>query len=247
MRRPTARRMRSAASVPPRRRGRPTQQLRTDALRLLHRAAATFQVSERATRAVLWSGGEQAPYGIPLPELIPARAPSPGGRPPCSGPPDEQYWTAANGLRINVDARESGPQGRRHVALRPGCAALRRGRGRQAVPASMADPTSDRRAAARTGRRSGPCSASSLAAPRRPGRSSGDQRRVRRSSARTDGGLSTWTGTCASSTASQGRCGARAVAAGGVPPDHLGGRCPAGKVFTWRVPYDKGGTRRRTR
>ena len=79
-----------ASALPPQALGAVTspwpsdQQRRTDALTLLHQAASTFQASERTTRAALWAIGEQAPYGIPLPELI---------------PPAPQSWSADRAAR----------------------------------------------------------------------------------------------------------------------------------------------------
>ena len=155
------------------------QQRRNDVLRLLHRAAATFQASERATRAVLWSLGEQAPYGIPLPELPPP-APQSWWQTALIGPADVQYWTAANGLRVNVDDDGSGPPGRRHVALRPCCPALRRGRGRQPRPGVHGRPVGRHRRAA--GERAVRRGDARLHRPRSQGgthRRGGDQRHVR--------------------------------------------------------------------
>ena len=142
------------------------QQRRNDVLRLLHHAAATFQASERATRAALWSLGEQAPYGIPLPELPPP-APRSWWQTALIGPADVQYWTAANGLRVNVDdeaADHPGVDTSRFDPAAPLYGVDEDGNSsRRSWPTRRSAPTS----CWRTGRPSGRCSGSSPAEPRR--------------------------------------------------------------------------------
>ena len=116
------------------------QQRRNDVLRLLHQAAATFQASERATRAALWSLGEQAPYGIPLPELPPP-APRSWWQTALIGPADVQYWTAANGLRVNVDDDAADHPGVDTSRFDPAAPLYGVDEDGKLVPAFMADPS----------------------------------------------------------------------------------------------------------
>ncbi len=116
------------------------QQRRNDILRLLHRAAGTFQASERAMRAVLWSLGEQAPYGIPLPELPPP-APRSWWQTALIGPADVQYWTAANGLRVAVDAEAADHPAVDTSRFDPAAPLYGADEDGNLVPAFMADPS----------------------------------------------------------------------------------------------------------
>jgi uncharacterized protein YukE len=116
------------------------QQQRIDALGLLHRAAATFQTSERATRATLWSVGEQAPYGIPLP-VLPPPAPRSGWQTALLGPADVQYWTAANGMRISVEPDGPAPHDVDTTRFDPTAPLYGVDEDGNVVPAFMADPS----------------------------------------------------------------------------------------------------------
>ena len=113
---------------------------RTDALTLLHRAASTFQASERTTRAALWAIGERAPYGIPLPELPPP-APQSWWQTALFGPADVQYWTAATGFQIAVGPDGTGSHGVDTSRFDPAAPLFGVDEDGNVVPAFMADPS----------------------------------------------------------------------------------------------------------
>ena len=219
------------------------QQRRNDVLRLLHRAAATFQASERATRAVLWSLGEQAPYGIPLPELPPP-APRSWWQTALIGPADVQYWTAANGLRVNVDDEAADHPGVDTSRFDPAAPLYGVDEDGNLVPAFMADPSVGTDELLENGpsvgamlgfiargakaARTVEAATSDMSAliQRSHGWRPDHMDRHIREFYRLKGG-------------------ARPRSRGTGPSSSGSSRRPAprqGKVFTWRVPYDKGGT-----